>query len=93
MINYREILRLRSQGFSHRSIAASCNCGKGTVQRTLEHAKEQGITWPLPAEMTDGRLKSLFSAAKDRKPEGYKEPDLEKIHREMAKSGVTLLNK
>ena len=40
--------------------------------------------------MTEGRLKSLFSSAKDRKPEGYKEPDLEKIHREMAKSGVTL---
>ena len=90
MINYREILRLRSQGFSHRSIAASCNCGKGTVQRTLEHAKEQGLTWPLPPDMTDGQLRSLFSAAKERELGGYKEPDLEKVHREMAKSGVTL---
>jgi transposase len=90
MINYREILRLHSQGFSQRTIAASCDCGKGTVQRTLEHAKEHGLTWPLPPEMTDGQLRSLFSAAKGRKVDGYKEPDLEKIHREMAKSGVTL---
>jgi transposase len=90
MISYREILRLHHQGFSQRSIAASCNCGKGTVQRTIEHAKEHGLTWPLPPEMTDGQLRSLFSAAKDRQSGKYKEPDLESIHRKMSKSGVTL---
>ena len=90
MIKYREILRLHSQGLSQRSIAASCNCGKGTVQRTIAHAKEHGLEWPLPPEMTDDWLGKLFSASFAGKSEGYKEPDFEKIHREMAKKGVTL---
>lgn len=94
MTNHREILRLHSQGFSHRSIAASCECGKGTVQRTIRHAKEQGLTWPLPPELTNERLKKMF--ASENAPEGskvestYKEPDYEHIHKEMNKNGVTL---
>jgi transposase len=89
MTSYREILRLYSQGLSQRSIAASCGCGKGTVQRTLEHAKKHNLAWPLPPEMTEGRLRDLFSPSS--KDSGYyKELDFEWVHREMAKSGVTL---
>jgi len=40
--------------------------------------------------MTDERLRKLFSASFAEKAEGYKEPDFEKIHREMAKKNVTL---
>lgn len=89
MTSYREILRLHSQGISQRSIAASCGCGKGTVQRTVEHAKKHNLVWPLPPEMTDERLRVLFSPSS--KDSGYyKGPDFEWVHREMAKSGVTL---
>ncbi|MCL2791442.1 MAG: IS21 family transposase [Desulfobulbus sp.] len=90
MTSYREILRLNSQGLSQRSIAASCGCGKGTVQRIITHAMEQGLVWPLPPEVTDERLRQLFSAPE--KPEGmsYTEPDYEHVHREMGKRGVTL---
>jgi len=89
MTSYREILRLHSQGLSQRSIAASCGCGKGTVQRTVEHAKKHNLVWPLPPEMTDARLRDLFTPSS--KDSGYyKEPDFEWVHREMAKSGVTL---
>ena len=89
MTSYREILRINSQGLSQRSIAASCGCGKGTVQRTLEHAKKHNLAWPLPPDMTDSRLRDLFSPS-SRDSGYYKEPDYEWIHREMAKSGVTL---
>ena len=89
MTSYREILRLHSQGLSQRSIAASCGCGKGTVQRTVEHAKKHDLVWPLAPEMTDERLRNLFSPSS--KASGYyNEPDFEWVHREMAKSGVTL---
>jgi len=90
MTSYREILRLYSMGLSQRSIAASCGCGKGTVQRTIAHAKEHGLVWPLPPEMTDERLKQLFSALAGLKDAGYKEPDYEYVHQEMGKRGVTL---
>ena len=90
MTSYREILRLHSQGLSHRSIVASCGCGKGTVQRTIAHAKEHGLVWPLGPEMTDERLRQLFSAPAKPKDCGYREPDYEQVHREMSKRGVTL---
>jgi transposase len=94
MTNYREILRLHSQGLSHRSIAVSCECGKGTVQRAIGHAKEHGLTWPLPPEFTNEKLKALFSGTgtseEPKSESAYKEPDYEHIHKEMRKSGVTL---
>ena len=94
MTNHREILRLHSQGLSHRSIAASCECGKGTVQRTINQAKEHGLTWPLPPEFTNEKLKKMFSIAgtpEETKTESiYKELDYEHIHKEMSKNGVTL---
>jgi transposase len=90
MISYREILRLYSQGFSQRSIAASVGCGKGTVQRTIAHAKEHNLELPLLPEMTDEKLRHLFSQADGDKYEGYKEPDFEQIHRDMSKRHMTL---
>jgi transposase len=53
------------------------------------HAKKHDLVWPLPPEMTNERLRELFSPSA--KESGYyKEPDYEWIHNEMAKSGVTL---
>jgi len=59
MTNYREILRLHSQGISHRNIATSCECARSTVQRTLALAKARGLAWPLPPEMTEERLQGV----------------------------------
>jgi transposase len=56
MTNYREILRLDSQGISQRSISASCECSRNTVSSTLKRAEVQGISWPLPKGMSDGDL-------------------------------------
>ena len=85
MTNYREIIRLHSQGLNHRSIAASCECGKGTAQRVIGNAKEHGLTWPLPQEFTNEKLKAMFSgtgAPEEPKSESaYKEPDYEYIHK------------
>ena len=89
MTNYREILRLNSQGLSQRSIAASCDCGKTTVQRVIARAEELSIAWPLPPNMTDERLKQLLASPGEVKSV-YKEPDFDYIHRELSKRGVTL---
>jgi len=109
MTNYREILRLHSQGFSQRSIAASCDCGKSTVQRAVTRANEVGLAWPLPVELTNERLRKLLfpsdahrDGANDTGNDvggvggssgstgtgGFKEPDYEHIHKELAKDGV-----
>jgi len=89
MTNYREILRLHSRGISQRGIAASCQCSRNTVNRVLARAKETSIGWPLKDDLTDGDLERLlFSDSAP--PLSRRQPDLEHIHKEMAKSGVTL---
>jgi transposase len=85
----RAILRLHSQGISNRTIAASLECSRNTVRRVLDQSEAAGISWPLPETMNDKALeRALFgeeSARENRMP-----PDFEHIHRELAKSGVTL---
>ena len=108
MTNYREILRLHAQGFSQRSIAASCDCGKSTVQRTVTRANRLGLVWPLAPELTNEQLRKLLFGADaygggvqgagdtsgargaGGTAGGFKEPDYEYIHKELAKKGVTL---
>ena len=89
MTKYREILRLHGQGISQRSIAASCECSRNTVAKVLGRAEELGITWPLPESMGDKVLGTeLFGA--QRGASTRKQPDYERIHRELSRSGVTL---
>ena len=89
MTNYREILRLSSQGISQRSIAASCACSRNTVAKVLNRAQELDVAWPLQEGMSDADLRKLFSPEAIIQPL-RRQPDCEHIHREMAKSGVTL---
>lgn len=87
MIEYREILRLHSQGISQRAIAESLSCSRNTVAKVLQRAKELSIAWPLTPETTDAALDKLFypdSATSTNR----RLPDNEYIHKEMAKKGV-----
>jgi transposase len=89
MTKYREILRLYGQGISSRNIAASLECSRNTIRAVITRASEKRIAWPLAEELTDKALEqSLFG--KHSKSQKYKIPDLEYIHQELAKNGVTL---
>jgi transposase len=89
MTKYREILRLYSQGISKRGIASSCECSRNTITAVLERAESCGISWPFEKDMSDGELQTDLFPEKDL-PSSRRIPDCEYIHREMAKSGVTL---
>jgi len=89
MTNYREILRLYGQGISQRSIAVSCECSRNTVASVLKRSQELNLVWPLNPDRTDGELHKLFYP-ESTLPSNRKRPDCEYIHKEMAKSGVTL---
>lgn len=90
MTNYREILRLHSRGISQRSIAESCGCSRNTVAKTLARAKEVGLKWPLEDGMTDADLESRLFPKDVENPSSRHLPDLEYVHKEMLKAGVTL---
>ena len=89
MTDYREILRLSMQGLSRRGIAASCNCSRNTVAKVLSRAKEVGVSWPLKGDFANGELHELLFGSSVGPPL-RRRPDYEHVHREMAKSGVTL---
>jgi transposase len=59
------------------------------VKRVLARAKETSIGWPLKDDLTDGDLEKLLFPDSTL-PVSRWQPDLEYIHKEMAKSGVTL---
>ena len=89
MINYKEILRLKSLGINNSQIAYSCNCARTTVISALKRAEENGLTWEKISEMSNEELSQTFVLSNvDRT--SYQKPDFEYIHSEMAKSGVTL---
>ncbi|MDW7662993.1 MAG: IS21 family transposase, partial [Bacillota bacterium] len=89
MTKYREILRLSSMGLSQRSIAASCQCSRNTVSNVLIRANEMGLSWPIPEDVGDAELQYMLFPDKALQS-SRKVPDCEYIHRELAKSGVTL---
>ena len=89
MTNYREILRLNSLGINNTQIAASCGCTRPTVIQVLQRAKEVGLEYTQATHLSDVGLKQKLYQKAGSKPV-YKMPDYDYVHREMAKSGVTL---
>lgn len=87
MEKYREILRLYEQGLSGRSIAAGCGCSRNTVAKVLERAQALNISHA--DGLSENELESSLFGEKGQAGQ-YRPPDYEHVHREMAKSGVTL---
>jgi transposase len=78
-------------GLSQRSIASSCQCSRNTVSEVLARANQNEVAWPLPEDLADADLQLLlFPERAQSSPQLRKIPDCEQIHRELAKSGVTL---
>jgi hypothetical protein len=53
MVNYREILRLNSLGYSQRQIAASIQSSRDTIGAVCKLADQHGLEWPLPDELSN----------------------------------------
>ncbi|WP_173915206.1 IS21 family transposase [Halobacillus sp. Marseille-Q1614] len=90
MVKYREILRLQAQGVTQRGIASSCGHSRNTVREVLKRAEEKGVCWPLDKDVTDLDLLSILFPEKKLPSDHRRKPDGEYIHKELAKSGVTL---
>jgi len=89
MTSYREILRLESLGINHSRIAGSIGCSRQTVISVLKKARQKSIGYAEAKELSD---KDLAAAINDGGLDRvrYRMPDYERVHKELAKSGVTL---
>lgn len=89
MTNYREILRLQALGINKQETAAIVGCSRNTVAEVLRRAKERGLKYPLPEEMTDAKIAETLYPPALLKPT-YKMPDYAYVAKEMLRDGVTL---
>lgn len=90
MTDYRKILKLRSMRCSQREMERSKVASRETSKAVFEAADRQGIQWPLDDDVTNADLEQLLFPDKYKNVCMYVEPDYQYIHRELAKSGVTL---
>lgn len=88
MVNYREILRLKSLGYSQRQVAASAKCARDTVGTVYQLAEGHGLEWPLPEDLSNVQIRDLFYPA--RSESKRRMPDCAVMYQEMAKPGVTM---
>lgn len=87
MTNYREILRLKSQGYSERQIALAASCSRNTVSEVLKRAADHGLKWPVSANVTNADLKKILYPPAS---ESHKRlPDYNRIRKELMRNGVT----
>ena len=87
MTNYREILRLRSLGLNNSQIAQSAAISRPTVIVAVQRATVLGLDWHAAESLSDKELAAKLFPEGSAKP-GYKMPDYEQVHRELARPGV-----
>lgn len=90
MIKYREILRLHAQEVTQRGISSSCGHSRNTIREVLRRAEEKNVAWPLDDGVSDADLQAILFPEKQLPSDHRRKPDGEHIHKELAKSGVTL---
>ena len=90
MVNYREILRLKSLKYSQREIALSVHSSRNTVKEVVDLATALKIEWPLDPDVTNQELESVLYPGRKGQNTDRMPIDFPRIHRELAKKGVTL---
>jgi hypothetical protein len=86
-----DVLRLSLEGGrSHREIARAINASPTTVGDLLRRAKLYGVTWPLPAGMSEPQLEAQLYPPAAPSNQTRPEPDWPVMHRELRRKGVTL---
>src|ERR1700736_3114916 len=71
MRQVREVLRLTTAGVGLNEIARRVGVAPSTVRLTLKRVAIAGLSWPLPAEMTDTALEAALFATVGTK-QGYR---------------------
>jgi transposase len=90
MRKIREVLRLKTGGFSKRRIAASLGISATAAMECVQRAQRAGLTWPLPEDLSDEALEQRLYPAPTSTKEQRPLPNWAEIQRELKRPGVTL---
>ena len=88
MTDYREILRLKSLGFSERNIALSSSCSRNTVSKVTKKAEEMDVRWDQISPKTNAEIAQILFPGKTH---GIQKrlPNFNYIRNELLKNGVS----
>ncbi len=89
-IRAKLILQLRADGLSGRAIAASQGMSRKSITAVLDAAEAAGIGWDEVAELEDEQVYAKLFPGRGEHESVFAQPDWERVHREMARVGVTL---
>lgn len=89
-IRVRAIPRLRASGLSGTAIARTRGMSKASVMDTFHAADERGVAWEGAEGMGDAEAYALLFPERSHDAPVYPDPDWERVHRELAREGVTL---
>ena len=92
MVDYREILRLKSLNYSNVDIASSVHSSRNTIHEVLKLAELLNVKWPLDDDVTNYTLESLFYPERHKRDAERMLPDYPRIHKELAKKGYAMNN-
>jgi transposase len=92
MRQVRDVMRLKATGVAIREIARRVGAAPSTVRLTIRRLEAAGLSWPLPADMTDSALEQrLFTSAGTKVGHRrHAEPDWPTVHRDLKRKHVTL---
>lgn len=92
MRQIREVLRLKHcAGCSHRAISAAVGISKSSVSDYAARAEKHGMSWEAVQALTDAELEAKMFTQVDRNLPPPRAPiDLQWVHRELKRTGVTL---
>ena len=70
MLRYSDILKLKEEGFSLRSVASSAGNSRQKVTEVTERAKQKGLVGPFDDEMTDKWIEEFLFPEKSLESSG-----------------------
>ena len=89
-IRAKLVLQLRAEDLSGRAIAASQSMSRKSITAVLEAADAAGVGWDDIADRSDGEVYALLFPGRGEHQSVFVQPDWERVHKELARVGVTL---
>ncbi|GAA3776751.1 IS21 family transposase [Microbacterium kribbense] len=88
-IKAKLVLRLRAEGLTGRQIAAQ-GMSRHSVAAVIDAADREGIGWDDIADLEEAAVYARLFPGRGEHESVHAQPDWERVHRELAKVGVTL---
>lgn len=89
-IKAKQVLRLHARSLSDRTIARSLGVSRDSVAMVLRAAADAGIAFDDVSAKSDDEVYALLFPGRNEHVPAYRQPDWPAVHRELARTGVTL---